>query len=61
MKIIRVSACSGCPHNGGCKAWKRLNSAQRVNLTFGVGVPHDFILKDCPLDDDPDAETNEQG
>lgn len=61
MKIIRVTACNNCPHEGTCAAWKKLNPAQRVQLAIGNSTPHNFILVGCPLDDDPLAETNQQG
>lgn len=61
MKLIRIKSCQECPYNGECQSWRKLSSAQRVTLTYGVGVPDDFILKDCHLDDDPQAETNTRG
>lgn len=56
MKMIKVGSCSDCPFNGGCKAWRKLTSAQRIRVTLGVGVSNDFILKGCHLDDDPNYE-----
>lgn len=35
---------------GNCPAWHSLTAKQRVSLTLGVGA-HNFILKNCPLDD----------
>jgi len=61
MKIIKVTACNNCPFEGQCKAWKSLTRAQRLQITIGNSTPHNFILAKCHLDDDPDAETNEQG
>lgn len=52
MKIIKVASCNKCPYNLKCKAWKDLSQRQRVYLTIGNDVPHDFILKTCKLEDD---------
>lgn len=52
MKIIKIKSCSGCPYHGKCKAWKKLASQARLLLAISNRVPNDFILKDCPLEDD---------
>ena len=53
MKIIKVNSCASCPFFGKCEAWKKLSSAQRINLSLGVGLSKDFILNECHLEDDP--------
>lgn len=50
-RIIRVNSCSECPFQGECKAWKALTKKQRVFISIGSGVPHDFMLKDCDLEE----------
>lgn len=59
MKLIRIKSCRECPYHGECQSWKKLRSAERVMLSFGV--TDDFILEGCHLDDDPQAETNTKG
>jgi hypothetical protein len=51
-KMIIVTTCDDCPYNGGCPAWKKLTSEQRVTLTLSIGLGA-FILKGCHL---PNAE-----
>ena len=58
MKLIRVKSCSDCPYHGKCKSWKKLNSKQRTYLSISNSVPHDFMLKDCELEDDETANDN---
>ncbi len=51
-KIIIVTGCNtNCPLRNTCQVWKKLTPNQRISLTIGVNIPHDFILKDCPLED----------
>jgi hypothetical protein len=51
-KVIIVSSCMKCPLIKDCKAWKNLTPNQRFSLKVKVGIG-DFILKDCPLSDEP--------
>lgn len=48
-KIIEVTACSNCPFEGKCSAWKPLTRMQRVTLMTSNSVPHDMMLEKCPL------------
>ncbi len=50
-KLIKVSSCGNCPHNGTCAAWTALTRKQRVTLTISNSIPHNFILKDCHLEE----------
>ncbi len=58
IKVIRISGCFECPHNGKCSAWKSLTRGQRVALTIGNNIPHDMMLKNCPLDDETPTQDN---
>lgn len=49
MKVIKIKSCDDCPYNGGCEAWKKLTSKQRVSLMLQARPA--FILKGCHLDD----------
>ena len=50
-RVIRVNSCDECPLIGECKAWKSLTSKERVFISIGNGVPTDFMLKDCHLEE----------
>lgn len=49
IRIIEVTCCADCPFHGKCKAWRNLTSKERVTLTISSSIPHDMMLKDCPL------------
>ncbi len=54
MKVIKVASCQDCPHEGKCKAWKKLTREQRVMLSIGNSTPATFTLAGCHLEDDND-------
>jgi hypothetical protein len=56
-KMIVVTDCMECPNVGKCSAWKKLTAKQRFTLKIGVGIGK-FILKDCPLDNVPNKQSN---
>lgn len=58
IKVIRISGCFECPHHGKCSAWKSLTRGQRVTLTISNNIPHDMMLKNCPLDDETPTQDN---
>lgn len=50
-RIIRVNSCADCPFQGKCKAWKALTKKERVFISISNSVPHDFMLKNCDLEE----------
>ena len=51
QRIIRVSSCIACPFYGNCSSWNKLTKQQKVYISIGNSVPHDFMLKDCELEE----------
>jgi len=50
-RIIRVNSCNSCPFNGECKAWSELTRKQKAYLLLSNSVPHNMMLKNCPLEE----------
>jgi len=51
-KIIFVSSCRDCPLFE-CDLWVNMPTKDKAILLISDGMPEEFILKDCPLENQP--------